>query len=193
MMLSGCNLLPNGILPLFIFEPRYRAMIAHTLMHDRMVCIGTLTGDQGDESDAALSPFSTAGLLRACVQNPDGTFHALLEGIQRIRFTGWEQRKPFRIASIEPLETIHRDAEEVPALKQELVQSTLRYLRKTPGGAPSEVEEHLAALNCPEQITDFIAASIIRDAGITQPMLGIASLPKRMRVVLRALESPGEM
>ncbi len=193
MMLSGCNLLPNGILPLFIFEPRYRAMIAHTLMHDRMVCIGTLTGDQGDESDAALSPFSTAGLLRACVQNPDGTFHALLEGIQRIRFTGWEQRKPFRIASIEPLETIHRDAEEVPALNQELVQSTLRYLRKTPGGAPSEVEEHLAALNCPEQITDFIAASIIRDAGITQPMLGIASLPKRMRVVLRALESPGEM
>ena len=39
--LAQCNLLPHGLLPLFIFEPRYRNMLAHALNHDRCFCVAT--------------------------------------------------------------------------------------------------------------------------------------------------------
>ncbi|MEM7147653.1 MAG: LON peptidase substrate-binding domain-containing protein, partial [Verrucomicrobiota bacterium] len=40
MILPDCNLLPHGFLPLFIFEPRYRAMLRDCLESDRLFCIG---------------------------------------------------------------------------------------------------------------------------------------------------------
>lgn len=42
MLLPQCNVFPCGLLPLFIFESRYRAMLAEALRTDRILCVGTL-------------------------------------------------------------------------------------------------------------------------------------------------------
>ena len=39
MILGERNLFPQAILPLFIFEPRYRAMLAESLESHRMFCL----------------------------------------------------------------------------------------------------------------------------------------------------------
>jgi Lon protease-like protein len=40
MVLGGATLFPLGYMPLFIFEPRYRAMLDYALERDRMFCVG---------------------------------------------------------------------------------------------------------------------------------------------------------
>jgi Lon protease-like protein len=98
MVLSDCYLFPGCFLPLFIFEERYREMLKHALDGDRMFCIGTRIS----KSDDSVLPWSTAGLVRACVKQPDGTSHVMLYGIRRINLNAWSDDRPFRIAEIEP-------------------------------------------------------------------------------------------
>ena len=45
---------------------------------------------------------ATAGLIRACIESSDGTSNLVLQGLQRVRLTSFEQENPFPIASIEP-------------------------------------------------------------------------------------------
>ena len=113
MLLQQCNVFPQGLLPLYIFEQRYRTMLAHALQHDRILCIGKLDPSEDDEaveSDERINEFSTAAVIRAGVANEDGTSHLMLQGVQRVRFVSWEQYEPFRIARIEALETRTGDA-----------------------------------------------------------------------------------
>ena len=42
ILLGECNVFPHALLPLNIFEPRYRAMLATALQADRMIAVATL-------------------------------------------------------------------------------------------------------------------------------------------------------
>ncbi len=109
MALPSCNFFPQTPLTLFIFEQRYRDMLAHALQTDRMFCVGTAAeGESEAEIDevSGLYRYGTLGLVRACVKNDDGTSHLILEGLERVRFRTWEQLEPFRIAAIDPVATI---------------------------------------------------------------------------------------
>lgn len=41
MLLNGCTLFPHALLPLFIYEPRYREMLDHALKTDRLFSSAT--------------------------------------------------------------------------------------------------------------------------------------------------------
>ena len=76
--LPGVVLLPGTLLPLHIFEPRYRQMVANALSGDRMIGMALLRG--GVESDAGESPIYAGGRLYFFDQN--GTAHVLRPGRQ---------------------------------------------------------------------------------------------------------------
>ena len=46
------------------------------------------------DNEADIMTVSTAGLIRSCVTQADGTSHLMLMGLQRIKLTGWVQEKP---------------------------------------------------------------------------------------------------
>lgn len=74
MVLPGTQLFPNALLPLFIFEPRYRAMLAHALAGPRMFCVASVKpGVLEPSGDDDLHPVAGVGLVRACVGKEDGT------------------------------------------------------------------------------------------------------------------------
>src|SRR5437762_3091347 len=92
MPLPGVLLFPNALLPLHIFEPRYREMLEHALKADRMFCIALVRpGRASWRTSEDFFHVSTAGLIRACVGRADGTSDLILQGIRRIRFTGFVQ------------------------------------------------------------------------------------------------------
>ena len=106
MPLPGAVLFPHALLPLYIFEPRYRDMLDHALRHHRMFCV-TLIKPSCPQWLAPEDFFHVAsvGLIRACVGRGDGTSNLILQGLDRVRFTGFEQETPFPIATIDRLET----------------------------------------------------------------------------------------
>src|SRR5437764_13933508 len=92
MPLPGAVLFPHALLPLYIFEPRYRAMLQHALKQDRMFCVALIKPPRSDwRRPSDFFAVASVGLVRACVERGDGTSNLILQGLQRVRFTGFEQ------------------------------------------------------------------------------------------------------
>src|SRR6266705_6006546 len=104
MPLPGALLFPHALLPLYIFEPRYRQMLKHALGHHRMFCVALLKPHCADwQSSADFFQTAGVGFIRACVERGDGTSNLILQGLERVRLTDFEQQAPFPIAMIDPL------------------------------------------------------------------------------------------
>ena len=192
MLLQQCNVFPLGMLPLYIFEQRYSAMLKHALENDRMICIGNLApSDETEtlESDERISEFSTAAVIRACVGNEDGTSHLVLQGMQRVRIIAWEQYEPFRIARIAPLETVSRDT-GVATQKSKLLLSRVLGLIPPDTETGRQLVDQLSNLTDPAHLADFVAGNLISDAAARQPLLGMADVGDRLDFLLDLVPAP---
>src|SRR5256886_4762365 len=97
MPLPGALLFPHALLPLCIFDPRYRKMLKHALAHHRMFCVALIKPHCTEwQSRADFFHIAGVGLIRACVERGDGTSNLILQGLERIRFRDFEQEAPFR-------------------------------------------------------------------------------------------------
>lgn len=193
MLLPQCNVFPHGLLPLYIFEPRYRAMLQHALHTDRLLCIGSLqpTEDDDSEADDHIGPFSTAAVIRACVAQPDGTSHLVLQGLQRIRLLSWTQYEPFRIARIEPIETCCRHPSSAARKGQHLLQRVIGLIQQNTDSG-RQLAAQLQKLSDPDHLVDFVAANLIRDPQARHPLLGLAEVEERLDFLLDLVPLQGE-
>lgn len=91
--LTGSLLLPGNCLPLNIFEPRYRNMVADALEEGRHIgMIQPLTPRQDNWVDLAQAPenpvlysVGCVGRIEECEPQPDGRYLILLRGLSRFR------------------------------------------------------------------------------------------------------------
>ena len=188
MLLSGCCLMPHGMLPLFIFEPRYREMLRHAIKSERIFCVAARKPFAEGEDDNVIEEFTTAGMIRACVHHDDGTSHLMLQGIQRIRLTGWVQREPFRIANIEPVLTTVSAPAELTQLRAALLERACSLLT---GPRAMENAAKTASIQCNEVLADFVASNFISDPVQRQTLLGLADLNERLRCLSDLLAPAG--
>ncbi len=184
MVLTDCFLFPGCFLPLFIFEERYCQMLKHALATDRMFCVGTRIPCADDGSGVMM--VSTAGLIRSCVTQPDGTSHLMLMGMQRIRLTGWSQEKPFRIATVEPMLTKEADEAEVAKLRDEALQN----IPPCPHEAAKAMEslsEQLRLCGDPELICDILIYHFVRRSTALRTALSECCLIRRYHLLIEEL------
>ncbi len=103
--LPDVSLFPEVTRPFFIFEPRYREMLADALEGDRV--IGMVALQPGYEEDYEGRPpvFSVgcAGVITRAARNEDGTWFVELAGTTRFRIVGEDASRPYRLALVEPL------------------------------------------------------------------------------------------
>ncbi len=195
MVLGGATLFPGGYMPLFIFEPRYRAMLDYALERDRMFCVGhALPGIDPETSPEPVHRVTTIGLVRACVTHPDGTSHLMLSGLRRAEILGWEQCRPFRIASIIPRPCTLGDPVAAAAASLELVDLSIRLWG---GGPPGSVplREHLRCVKEPAAIADIVGQCFVADPKERQRLLEMDDLNDRLEFLvgrLRALAAGGK-
>ena len=84
--LASCVLLPGGMLPLHVFEPRYRELTRACLAGDHLMAIAALEpGYQADyEGRSPVKRFAGVGRIICCDELPDGRYMLLLQGIGRV-------------------------------------------------------------------------------------------------------------
>lgn len=104
--LPNVVLFPNVFLPLHIFEPRYREMVADTLDGDRMIGMALLRpGWESDyEGRPAVFPIGCAGLITHHERLPDGRYNIILRGLQKFRIREEEGGRSYRVAHIEKID-----------------------------------------------------------------------------------------
>lgn len=187
MVLPGALLFPQALLPLYIFEPRYRAMVAYALAGPRMFCVALLKPGVSDvRSENDFYPVAGVGLVRACVGKDDGTSNLILQGLSRVRLTGYTQTKPFRIAKIEEIETHGGDSITAEALGSKVLELCERF--KEAGAAlPGQLDTFLSHLTDLGMLADLVAHTFVADAFQRQQLLEEADVSARLRLLIRCL------
>jgi uncharacterized protein len=103
--LPNVVLFPNVFLPLHIFEPRYREMVADALDSDRM--IGMVLLKPGWEHDyegrPRVYPIGCSGVITHADRQPDGRYNIVLRGVERFRIVEEDHSRSYRRALVEPV------------------------------------------------------------------------------------------
>lgn len=187
MPLPGALLFPHALLPLYIFEERYREMLEHALQHHRMLSVALIKPDRTEwETLSDFFHVAGVGLIRACVGRNDGTSNLILQGLERVRFTGFEQEAPFPIATIEPLESETSSSVKTEALAAKVLELYSK-LRTKGRELPKKVDRYLSDLNDMEMLADLMASTFINDPMRRQQVLEELTLDQRLRLVIQYL------
>ena len=137
--LPNVVLFPNVFLPLHIFEPRYREMVADALKGDRIV--GMVLLRPGFEANyqgrPAVYPIGCAGLITHAEPLPDGRYNIVLRGMEKFRVTGEDQSRAYRLAHIEAIPEPLADAErQVIRQHRQKLEALLAALVERTGSDP---------------------------------------------------------
>jgi Lon protease-like protein len=189
MALPNAVLFPHSLLPLHIFERRYRDMLAHSLDQDRMFSVALMK--RGIEDAAAIEDLCSVagvGLIRACVGNENGTSNLVLQGLARVRLLDWSQEKPFRIARVELVKSVILNLVEAEALSEKVKEFCTR-IESIGVPLPANLMDHLKQIDSPEIISDVVAGAFVGDSFQRQKLLEAYDVCERLRLLIQILRA----
>jgi Lon protease-like protein len=198
--LPNVVLFPNVFLPLHIFEPRYREMLADALAADRMIGMVLLRpGWERDyEGRPPVYPIGCSGVVTHAERLPDGRSNIVLRGVERFRIVSEEASRSYRRAVVEPL----RDAETTADDRQQIrncrgrLESMLthslepaRTLRERAGStAAARVDVSLPAAMSDEDLVNALAQYLDFEPLEKQALLEAPCLRSRAASLVELLE-----
>ena len=96
---------PRTLLPLHVFEPRYRQMVRDSRTGDRIIAMALLKPGWEPEYYGApdVYPLGCAGTLEEVVELENDRYNIKLSGVCRVRFLSFESERPYRIARVLPV------------------------------------------------------------------------------------------
>jgi Lon protease-like protein len=187
MPLPGTVLFPHALLPLHIFEPRYREMLEQALGQHRMFSVTLIKPSCPDWREPEdFFHFAAVGLIRACVGRGDGTSNLILQGLQRVRFTGFKQETPFPIAKIDVVESRDETTVKTEALAEKVLE-LYSQLKRNGRRLPAKVDRYLSQLGDVEMLADLVASTFVTDPLRRQRVLEEAAVNQRLRLVITYL------
>jgi uncharacterized protein len=172
-------LLPGTLLPLHVFEPRYRAMVADALEADRTIGMTMLmSGADAAASAPPIHRVGTAGEIVESEKLPDGRYNILLEARYRFRVLDEEAPAPYRVARVEEITTTSfgeaAEGERLVASAVDLFGDVAGQLELPP--LPSEDVT-------PERLASEIALRLRYAPPELQALLETDSLPSRFEAL----------
>lgn len=186
--LPSSALIPGGHLPLHIFEPRYREMIADALEGDRVLAVALLAPGWESEYQGRPPVYSIigAGYIQAAERLPDGRYNILLHGVTRARILEeLPAEKSYRLVSAEPVPDVIRPGERpiLEAQSQTLRQLVVDLAAALPDNAAVPLAEACVRERDPGRLADLVGAAVIVDHRQRQEFLEEASVANRIDVV----------
>lgn len=188
MTLPEVAFFPQALMPLYIFEPRYRQMLKRVLATHRIFAVAGLH-PKSDPSEERGQRVATAGIVRACNQNPDGTSNLLLQGLVRIEVLGIVKEAPYRVARVRPLlSTLGAPEGDNRKLRQK-VERLIAMKRRLGAVVPDGFTQFLRTVEDPEVFVDLAASTLCEDAAVRQRLLETLDVHARLQLYTRTLQS----
>jgi len=125
--LPNLFLFPGTVVPLHVFEPRYRQMIEDSLDGPGRLVIGTILEGHQDEISQAppVHPIAGLGEIARHERLPDGRFVIMLVGLTRVLVREVPSDRLYRLVEIEPLEEVQVQVDEAEPLRRQLHDAVL--------------------------------------------------------------------
>lgn len=182
--LPQCVLLPGGLLPLHVFEPRYRELTRYCLDGNRPIGIARLSSAARIDRDRpAVYQHLGVGRIICFEELEDGRFLLLLRGLTRAVI---ERELPltraFRQVTARRLTDRDADPTEVVHLHQQLMALCDRLATVLDKGGRQLRD--LACGDHPGACADAVAAALMMDADERQALLEQTNPDARLRTAL---------
>ena len=114
----GTVLLPGGVLPLHVFEPRYRQLVIDCLADDTGAPeFGVTLIERGSEVGGG-DQRAAVGVVARMVQVealPDGRYAVVAVGTRRFRVNAWLPDDPYPLADVDEWRDLDPDVPDLPA------------------------------------------------------------------------------
>jgi Lon protease-like protein len=171
--LPHAQLFPHALMPLHVFEPRYRALARDCLAGSRRLAVAAL--EPGFEADYEGRPpvkkVCGVGEVVAHHQHPDGRYDLLLRGSARVRIIDeLPPDEPYRLVRAEVLEDLYHPGADLALARRSLVHLCDRLATALPSGG-----ETLRALarqeDDPAATVDLLAAALVTEPSARQELV----------------------
>ena len=202
MTLPNATLFPEALLPLYIFEPRYRRMLTDVLDSGRLFAVAMARPGAARETPL---PVAGLGMVRVALDHKDGTSHLILQGVGRVILGPAVRQTPYRVHVIQTLSTPPCDSVAADALLarvRELVTERfdlgLPFLladgtepeaggNLPPSVSPKEVVGYLNSIGNPERAADLVSCTVLPSDVERQAILEAVDVETRLRRLIRFL------
>ena len=184
--LPNVVLFPNVFLPLHIFEPRYRAMLADALAGDRIIGMALLQpGFEADYQGAPpVYPVGCAGVITHAERLPDGRSNVVLRGLEKFRIVSEDRSLAYRVATVDALPETTTDADKTVLRQQRQRLETLLIAAIERGGSDPKFPPAIAD----DDLVNALAQYLSLDPVERQALLERDGIVARCRGLIELLE-----
>ncbi|MCF7804585.1 MAG: LON peptidase substrate-binding domain-containing protein [Candidatus Marinimicrobia bacterium] len=173
---------PKTLLPLHIFEERYKEMVRDVLTGERIICVTLLK--EGWEEDYFEKPqiftTGTIGYVEKFKRLEDGKFNILLNGLSKVEIHELPQKMPYRRGEMEILQ----DSTSGGNLREER-EALLRQFRKIAQMTEADfpIEDILSEDVPLEMLVNLLTTWLPITTEDKQKLLEIQNIPIRSEIV----------
>ncbi|GAB1335116.1 LON peptidase substrate-binding domain-containing protein [Streptomyces sp. E-15] len=208
-------LFPGLVLPLNVFEERYRAMMRDLLktpedeprrfavvaIRDGLEVAPSAPGmpdptarpERGPAAGFGPDPlkaFHAVGCVADAAtvrERPDGTFEVLTTGTTRVRLLSVDASGPFLTAELEEL--AEEPGDEAGALAEDVLRSFRRYQKRLAGARERSLSGGTELPDDPGVVSYLVAAAMVHDTPTKQRLLQAPDTASRLRDELNLLRA----
>ncbi|MCH7518249.1 MAG: LON peptidase substrate-binding domain-containing protein [Candidatus Dadabacteria bacterium] len=186
--LSSVVFFPNTLLPLHIFEPRYKEMVNAAINNEKIIGMALLK--PGWESDYYGNPdvYDVIGMGRIVSSEvfEDGKINIILYGLKRAKIQEIIKDLPYRLARVDIVENNHDADDEIYRRKiEELIYKWNLYLNEKQKSHRINVNTKLPL----ENLTDTLASLIFSNVFDKQRILEETKVLKRAETIIHDLQT----
>ncbi|MEB3328481.1 MAG: LON peptidase substrate-binding domain-containing protein [Candidatus Sericytochromatia bacterium] len=184
-------LFPGMVLPLRIFEPRYRLMVRRCLAADKQ--FGVVLIEDGEEVGAPATPrqVGTVAEISGHEILPDGQIMIVSVGVRRFRLLERVEGEPYQQGRVELIEEGDPAAPVDARLVSEATEALESYLKGLAAVSNLAVSLPDEALS-PIDLSYLMAASLQVDNGRKQALLEVVPVDERLVRVLAAVRDEND-
>jgi Lon protease-like protein len=191
MTLPHTVLFPQALLPLHIFEPRYRQMLRDVLARDRMFAVAHLDPAQASKPGVhePAHVIASVGVIRACQKGEGETSNLLLQGICRVEIQSIVREHPYRLITIRPLVTTAGGNHNQLEVERLEVMRLLNLRRRLGTPAPKGMTRFLESIEDFDTFADVAAFNLCEDSDLKQKLLEELDTRRRMQLFANQLKA----
>lgn len=184
--LPNCVLLPGGLLPLHVFEPRYRELTRDCLAGNQLMGIARLRPGYETTYYGRPPVYDTCGVGRiiCCDELPDGRFALLLRGLARAEIAReLPTDRTYRIVEARQVDDLERDPADARVHLRRLISLCDRLAELIDKGG-AQLRDLVRSFSAPGACADAVAAALVVDADARQALLEAADPLVRLQRTL---------
>jgi Lon protease-like protein len=184
--LPGAVLLPHALVPLHVFEPRYRKLTRDCAEGLRVMGLAHIPDElAAAQKPPRVLPIVGVGVLARVDPLPDGRFNIILRGVARARILEeLPSDEPYRLVRAEPLSphVSAQDADRADGLRR----LVLALCAAQPGPEMETLAQLAGKAKDPGDLADVVAGILIDAPPERQAVLEAQGIARRLDLVTQA-------